>query len=221
MADHLEDDEQVEALKRWWDENGRSTIVAVVLAVGGTLGWQQYQGWTAAQTERASDLWEASQIQLQSENADDRAAGAELAETLKSEHAGSAYARYAALQLASNAVQADDLDTAEAELRWALSHGDEDSELGQLIQLRLARVLAARGSEDAALAILDAGSTAQTAGFAMARGDIHFAAGRHQEALEAYLEARDALLALGNPPGLLETKIASLEARLGSDEASS
>ena len=55
MADHLEDDEQVEALKRWWDENGRSTIVAVILAVGGTLGWQQYQDWDAQQPAAAAD----------------------------------------------------------------------------------------------------------------------------------------------------------------------
>ena len=59
MADHLEDDEQVEALKRWWDENGKSTMVAIALAVAGTVGWQQYQGWTVSQAERASEVWES------------------------------------------------------------------------------------------------------------------------------------------------------------------
>ena len=221
MADHLEDDEQVEALKRWWDENGRSTVVAVVLAVAGTLGWQQYQGWTAGQAEMAADAWMSIQAQLQSEDPAQVAEGRQLAESLKDAHSSTTYARFAAMQLAALNVAAGDFDGAEQELRWALGKEDPQSEMGQLIQLRLARVLAAKGDEATALQILGAGSTDYTAAYATARGDIHLAAGRQQEALDAYLEARAAMLALGNPPGLLDTKITSLESRLtGSGEAS-
>ena len=222
MADHLEDDEQVEALKRWWDENGKSTMVAVALAVAGTVGWQQYQGWTVSQAERASEVWESMQQVLATASPDAEQDARAMALLLKEDFGGSAYAQFAALRLAALDVAAGELDAAEAELRWALAKAGPQTELGQLIQLRLARVLAAQEKEDAALAILESGGNAYSAAYAMARGDIHMAAGRDQQALDAYLEARSALLALGNPPGILDIKINTLESRLAEgDEAAS
>jgi len=93
--------------------------------------------------------------------------------------------------------------------------------LGRLVQLRLARVLAARGDETAALAILEQGDGGYAVAYATARGDIHMAAGRDAEALDAYRSARDMTLALGNPAGLLEAKITSLESRVAAEETSS
>ena len=48
MADHMQDEADLEALKRWWDENGKGIVAAVVVAVLGTVGWQQYQGFTVS-----------------------------------------------------------------------------------------------------------------------------------------------------------------------------
>ena len=144
-----------------------------------------------------------------------------LAESLKDDFSGTVYARFAALQLAALAVEAGDLDVAESELRWALTKEGENSELGQLIQLRLARVLADQGDTTAALAILDSNKGAYPAAYATAKGDILVAEGRHAEALSAYREARAVLLALGNPPGILDTKITSLESRLAPAEEAS
>ena len=59
MADHMQDEADLEALKRWWDENGKGIVAAVVVAVLGTVGWQQYQGFTVSRTEAASDLYAA------------------------------------------------------------------------------------------------------------------------------------------------------------------
>lgn len=219
MADHLEDDEQVEALKRWWDENGKSTMAAVVLAVAGTVGWQQYQGWSVERAEQASDLWGTLETLLVEDSSRDVAEAREVAAILKADHESSIYARFAALRVAALDVEAGDPEAAEGELRWALGREGANSELGQLIQLRLARVLADRGDEASALAILDAGSEAYPVAYATARGDIHFSLGRDQQALEAYLEARAVLLALGNPPGILDTKITSLESRLANSES--
>jgi len=222
MADHLEDDEQVEALKRWWDENGKSTMVAIALAVAGTVGWQQYQGWTVSQAERASEMWESMQQVLTTGTPGAEQDARAMALTLKEDFGGSTYAQFAAMRLAALDVAAGELDAAEVELRWALAKAGPQTELGQLVQLRLARVLAAQEKEAAALAILESGGSAYPAAYAMARGDIHMAAGRDQQALDAYREARAALLALGNPPGILDIKIISLESRLAAgDEAAS
>jgi len=221
MADHLEDDEQVEALKRWWDENGRSTIVAVILAVGGTLGWQQYQGWDAQQTAAAADTWAQAEAALNADVPSLQAEGEWLAQNLIDTHSNTTYAQFAGMVLAKRAVEKGELSAAEQYLRDALAAGDSQSELGQLIQLRLARVLAATGEESAALAILNQSNGSLPAAYAIARGDLHLAAGRQREALNAYLEARAATLDLGSPPGLLEAKITSLESRLANEEQSS
>ncbi|MEX2327847.1 MAG: tetratricopeptide repeat protein, partial [Pseudomonadales bacterium] len=36
------DEEQIEAIKKWWDENGKSILIGIVLALGGVFG---YQAW--------------------------------------------------------------------------------------------------------------------------------------------------------------------------------
>jgi predicted negative regulator of RcsB-dependent stress response len=221
MADHLEDDEQLEALKRWWAENGRSTVAAVVLAVGGTLGWQQYQLWTDQQAANAADAWANAQALLASENGLQQEQGEAAAKAIISEFSDSTYALFAGLQLAKMAVDDGELTLAERYLRDALVISDPQSELGQLVQLRLARVMAANGDESGALAILSESGGAMPVAYATARGDIHLAAGRQQEALSAYMDARAASLELGNPPGLLDAKITSLSSRLSAQEQSS
>ena len=64
MADHLEDDEQVEALKRWWDENGKGDGCGS--SGGGGHGWlAAVPGLERAQAELASEAWSAIEAELQ------------------------------------------------------------------------------------------------------------------------------------------------------------
>ena len=212
MADHMQDEADLEALKRWWDENGKGIVAAVVVAVLGTVGWQQYQGFTVSQAEAASDLY-ATMLAIQLEDGD-AAQFTVLAEELKAEHSGSTYARFAAMLEARRAVDEGDLEGAEAALRWALTAGDTRSDIGQLIQLRLARVLADQGKETEALAILGQGSAAFPVAYAQAQGDIHLAAGRPEQALAAYRQGRDLATELGQYSVVLDNKVRTLETRL-------
>lgn len=212
MADHMQDEADLEALKRWWDENGKGIVAAVVVAVLGTVGWQQYQGFIVSQAEAASDLY-ATMLAIQLEDGD-AAQFTALAEELKAEHSGSTYARFAAMLEARRAVDEGDLEGAEAALRWALTAGDTRSDIGQLIQLRLARVLADQGKETEALAILGQGSAAFPVAYAQAQGDIHLAAGRPEQALAAYRQGRDLATELGQYSVVLDNKVRTLETRL-------
>lgn len=212
MADHMEDEADLEALKRWWDENGKGIVAAVVVAVLGTVGWQQYQGFSVSKTEAASDLY-ATMLAIQLEGGESETLVA-LSAQLKAEHSGSNYARFGAMLEARVAVEANDLDAAEFALRWALAAGDTRSDIGQLIQLRLARVIAAQGKEAEALAILSQGSEAYPVAYAQAQGDIHLAAGRDDEALVAYRQGRDLATELGQYSVVLDNKVRTLETRL-------
>ena len=217
MADHMQDEADLEALKRWWDENGKGLVAAVVVAVFGTVGWQQYQGFNASKAEAASDLY-ATMLAIQLEDGD-AAQFTVLAAELKAEHSGSTYARFATMLEARRAVDGGDLEGAEAALRWALTAGDTQSDIGQLIQLRLARVLADQGKETEALAILGQGSAAFPVAYAQAQGDIHLAAGRPEQALTAYRQGRDLATELGQYSVVLDNKVRTLETRLPVDAA--
>jgi predicted negative regulator of RcsB-dependent stress response len=186
------EEEQVEALRRWWQENGRSTIVAIILALGVGFGYQGWKNHVETSAEGASDLY---QRMLQAFSApavspEQQQLAVQLAEQLKTEYDDSTYAQFAALQLARVAVGANDLDTAQAELRWVLGKADKGSDVARLAQLRLARVLAASGEPEQALTILDQGGEGPyKASYAVARGDILLSMGRSGEASESYAAA--------------------------------
>ncbi|MDZ7782284.1 MAG: tetratricopeptide repeat protein [Halioglobus sp.] len=205
------DDEQVEALRRWWDENGRSTVAAIVIALGLAFGWQ---GWQTYQENRAIAASEHYQTMLRglSGGPASEQPVTELAQQLKSEYGGTTYARFAALHLAAMAVERGDLADARDQLRWVLGKAPRRSDVAQVAQLRLARVLAAQGDSEQALAILaEGGEEAYRAAYAMATGDVLLAAGRTEEARDAYINAQ-ALLGGGQ----LGVNLDSLQIKLQS-----
>jgi predicted negative regulator of RcsB-dependent stress response len=110
------------------------------------------------------------------------------------------------------AVNSGDLAGAEEELRWVLAMADGGSDLQRIAQLRLARVVAARGEPDSALAMLADPDPAYAASYAMARGDILLGAGRDGEALEAFERAAATLDAGAPLPQALRDKLEYLQA---------
>lgn len=198
MAEHLSEEEQLESLKRWWKENGLSTVIVVVLAVGGYFGWDLWKGHRQAQTEAAAivyqQMMEVSQVQPgQALEAEKREQAVALAEQLKSEHASSQYARYAAMLLARLAVEADDLEVAKSQLQWAKKGADDGLLL--IIKLRLARLEAASGNLDKAIDMLkgvDAG--AMGSAYAEAIGDFQVIKGDKAAAYTAYRDALQKLV---------------------------
>jgi predicted negative regulator of RcsB-dependent stress response len=196
------EEEQVEALRKWWQENSKSTIAAIVLALSASFGWQAWQKNSTAQTEMASSVY---QNMLEAVNnltgapagPGQAATVRHLAETLKTDYSGSTYAQFAALHLAKMAVAEEDLDAAEQQLRWVLSAGPV-AEIQQLTRLRLARVVAAKGDTSAALAMLDTeDSGTYAAAYAEVEGDVYMQLGQPDQARSAYERASLLLLSDG------------------------
>ena len=211
MADHLQEEEQLDAIRQWWQENRVSIIGAVVLALGGSFGWSQYQDYTAENAIAAADAYDAILIDREAgESADQLAA---LAQSIRDENGSLAFAEFASLQVAAAAAEEGDFDLAKAELEKVVAGVELDSTLGQLAQLRLAKVKAASGQEDEAIAILELGSDSFPVSYAQVLGDIHLAAGREAAALEAYQTAQTASLALGGQSGLIDLKVSGLSLR--------
>jgi predicted negative regulator of RcsB-dependent stress response len=204
VALNAAEEENIEALKRWWEEN-RSMLFVIVLSAavfGG--GWTYWQNFSGSNANAASDTYEEiiglvrveSGAEISSLNS---ARIVELAASLKSEHSNSVYARYAALFAAQQAVNSKDLESAERELQWIIDNSDGglfrrgNEGLVLTAKLRLGRVILARGEAERALALVT-GTDPQEfeAYFAELRGDIYLAMGQSGDARDSYLAAQQA-----------------------------
>lgn len=99
MSAHLTEEEQLEALKRWWADNGKSLIVAVVLGVGGFLGFNSWQDNRQASDEAASAQYEQiAELIAKGEALTDQesATVTHLASQLKENHSDTLYGIQAA-----------------------------------------------------------------------------------------------------------------------------
>lgn len=224
MESYRTEEEQVEALKRWWQENGRSTVIAIAVALSAAFGWQGWQRYQESQAVEASSLYGTLlEAAAQAEEGGDSDAFTEVARTLREQYPRSTYAQFAALHEARLAVSGGNSAEAERHLRWVLSRASVGSDVHQVAQLRLARVQADTGQLDQALALLEEGSGNYRAATAMARGDVLLQAGRESEALAAYREAETLLASY---PGQLEVetldaKLQHLSARSGDQQEAS
>jgi predicted negative regulator of RcsB-dependent stress response len=219
VEEYRTEEEQVEALRRWWNENGRSIVTAIVIALAAAFGWQAWQTHQEQTQEHASNTYQALLRALGAPgSATDSPLDGELVEQLKGEYSGTTYAQFAALHMAAKLVNEGKLQEAEAQLRWVLGKAAVGSDVAQIAQLRLARVLAAAGETDQALAILDDSDAGPyAASYAAAMGDVQFAAGNTSAARDAYIQAL-ALLGgadTGLTPASLQQKIQSLSVMTG------
>tara|TARA_B100000530_G_scaffold222956_1_gene143424 strand:+ start:354 stop:1022 length:669 start_codon:yes stop_codon:yes gene_type:complete len=212
------EEESIEAIKKWWDENGKQLLVAVIVVLGGYGGWSLWQNTELAASELASDLYEEIlEISLleagESPTEQERNDIIRIANELMESHSDSVYAQYGALFASQQHVIGNDLDAAEDALGWILENpqtsifGDEDQGLVLTVTLRLARIVLSRGDAERALGIVNnviPGSF--EAGYAELRGDIYYALGRNVDARESYVAAQQA----GSVSEVLQLKLSEL-----------
>ncbi|QTF93427.1 tetratricopeptide repeat protein [Halomonas sp. BM-2019] len=191
MAELRTEEEQLEALKRWWKQNGLSLIAGVALAAAGIIGWNAWQNYQENQATAASLRYQQL-INLSAGNELDEAGliqARELVGEITDNHGRTLYADLARLIDARLAVAQDDLPGARAALEALIDASGRDYVKG-LARLRLARLQVAEGDAEAALATLDTGvPEALAAQRAEVRGDAYHALGRESDAGEAWREA--------------------------------
>jgi len=210
MTDMRTEEEQVEAIKKWWEENGKQTVVALVVVVGGWFGYQGYQGQQQETSEAASAVYQEVLVLSASESEEDKGRRQVLLDQLQSDFASTVYANFAGLIKAKEAVEAGDLETAATELE-AVKASTSDEELQLLATVRLARVYVSQEKLDEALALVsveDAG--AFNAEYLETKGDALLAKGDKEAAREAYSKALDASLLIEAKNPVLKMKLDDL-----------
>lgn len=219
MAISAEEEESLEAIKRWWNDSGKQIAMGIALVAIVYFAWQF---WNRSQTNfsaEASALYDqltgiaavAPDATLAEE---DRLRAVELVQRIRTEYDGSVYALYAALYGAKLSVDSNDLESAKEHLEWLLANtrsgvfGTTDPTLVALAQLRLGRILLALGQGAQALTVISSAEPGALVGdFDELRGDIYLSQGQLNEALTAY----EAALASGNPSPVLQLKLNELQ----------
>ncbi|OOZ35635.1 YfgM family protein [Solemya velesiana gill symbiont] len=188
MDIHLSEEEQVEALKKWWKENGISVAAGVVIGLGGVFGWQYWNKHQDQVAEEASYQFEQLNTSV--------AAGLnepalKQAEVLIGSYQDSSYAIFAALDAAKVMLEQGNSAGAQGHLQWAMDNA-EDPSLKQTARLRLARVMLGNGDTDGAEGVLaQAPMDGYQGEVAELRGDIALAKGDQAGARAAYQQALD------------------------------
>ncbi|MDC1436812.1 tetratricopeptide repeat protein [Gammaproteobacteria bacterium] len=209
------DEEQIEALKDWWDENGTSVIVGIILVLAVLFGSRYWQSSQDSTAEIASDIYTQMTTGVQANvdlDIDDEELNSafNLHNELKTNFVNTVYSRYSALLMARLYVQRNELDNAASELQWVLDNPglgflkSIDDELALTTRARLARVVIAQGNAEAALQLLNEVESGAFAGvFAEIAGDAYVELGRLQEAIDAYQTA----LSIGTNAEVVELKL--------------
>jgi predicted negative regulator of RcsB-dependent stress response len=186
MAYDLEEQEQIETLKSWWNRYGNLVtwlLIAALAAFSGWSAWNYYQRNQAAQAGQLYDEIGRAVIAKDNERVMRGAAD------MRDKFARTAYAEMAALMAAKVAFDANDLNGAKAQLQWVVDNGRDD-EYRALARIRLAGVLLDEKAYEEGLKVLSADVPAAFAGaVADRRGDLLMAQNKIAEARTAYQEA--------------------------------
>lgn len=191
MAELRTEEEQLEAIKRWWKDNGTSLIAGVAIAAAGVFGWNAWQNHQDNRAEAASQRYQ-EMVSLTASDSDDEAVLAQaraLATEINDEYDGTLYAELAQLLDARLAVQQQDIEGATRALEQV---ADTSSRLyvQSLARLRLARLAIARDEPQEALSLLDQSIVDTLAAQRDdLRGDAHFALDQHEDARDAWQNA--------------------------------
>jgi predicted negative regulator of RcsB-dependent stress response len=202
-----QEQEQVDAFKSWWKDNGKWLLIALAVAASGfaaTHGWQLYK---EKKLDEASTLYAELDKQLASK---DPKRINDAGQAVIDKFGSTAYAPRAALQAAQVNIQNNDLVRAKSQLEWVIKHADETG-LQNVARLKLASLLLDEKNYADALKLLDEKHADSFVGlYADLKGDVLNAQGKADEARLSYQLAFNKTDAKSNYRKLIQMKLDAL-----------
>ena len=181
MERYETEEQQIEAIKQFWKDNGTAIIIGVVLGVGGLWSWRWYSNSQLEQKEMASVAYQQS-VEKFVETED----YAPL-QTFISENDASAYTDLAALIVAQQALEKDELSTAKEALS-KVAKGDDA--VADIAKIRLAKLhIQAEEYDQAVAQLAQVKATAFNDQVFELKGDALVAKGDFNGAEAAYSQA--------------------------------
>jgi predicted negative regulator of RcsB-dependent stress response len=179
----LQEQEQVDALKAWWKDNGKWLITLLVVAVVGFAGMQYWKKYQAGQAAEAATLY--GEVMKQVATNDPKRIN-DAVTALVDRFGSTAYAPRAQLLAVQVNLQARDVARAKSQLQWVIDHASE-SGLQDTARLKYASLLLDEKDYAGAMKLLDATHPEAFVGlYADLKGDVLNAQGKTEEARAAY-----------------------------------
>nr|WP_155449216.1 tetratricopeptide repeat protein [Allochromatium palmeri] len=181
------DEEKVEAIKKWWKDNGLSVIAGAAIGLGAIWGWRLWIGHQESTASQASLAFEQLMINAADQQAE---AVAKQVKRLEDDFGSTPYSALGELVAAKSLYEAGQAKDAMATFQKAIDTAP-DPAIARLAAVRLARLQFAENQLDAAAKTLDQYdvSPAFAGEFAAVRGDIAAARGDLEAARAAYQRA--------------------------------
>ncbi len=200
MERYETEEQQVEAIKSFWKENGTAILVGIGIGLAGLFGWQYYNESAITKKETQSLAFQSAVEGLDAEN------GVSAAETFVKDNADSAYAVLASLVAAQKAVEQSNFEAAKMHLSMAVSNSPSKA-IGDLARIRLARVENQLGDTAGALTTLDlVENDAYSDQVQEIKGDIYVAIKEFDKAKASY----EAVMAEQPQNRVVEMKLSNL-----------
>ncbi|HHF7347257.1 TPA: YfgM family protein [Legionella feeleii] len=186
MSVYMTEEEQLEAIKKWW--NKYSNVITVILSlvlltVAGFKYWNWHQSKISMQ---ASNAYEHLMVAFSNQ---DNKGVRSYANQLMNEYSDTVYADAARLALAKLFVTREKYEKARENLDY-VAKNSKMTALKQVARIRIARLFAAEKAYDKALAELTTiDDMAYMPVVNELKGDIYAATGKYQQAIVSYKEA--------------------------------
>lgn len=189
--DYETEEQQLEAMKKWWKENGNMVIFGIVLGVGAIFGWRFYVDYQQQHRQQASVLYETVLESVADQaNMDDQQV---KVNRLLGEFKDTPYAELSALMLAKEQLDKGEATQAIQQLDWVMKNARQPA-MQHIARIRLIRVLFASGQYDQALQLANIDYPESFAAiYEELKGDLHTRRGDLEQARAAY----DAAIAHG------------------------
>lgn len=205
----LQEQEQLDALKAFWNKQGNLITWTLVVALGGFGAWNGWTWWQRDQAAKAGALFDEIDRAAQNNDAE---RSLRVFTDLKDRFPRTAFTQQAGLLAAKVQVAKGQSDAAKASLTWVADNAIED-EVRSIARLRLAAVQADAKQFDDALKTLDAIKGEGFKGLvADRRGDVLMAMGKSPEAKAAWLQAYRSMGEKVDYRRLIEAKLTAVGA---------
>lgn len=186
MSVYMTEEEQLEAIKKWWSKYNNLITIAlsvILIVFAGFKYWNWHQDKINTQ---ASNAYE--RLMLAFSNQDNQSVQAYASQLINS-YGKTVYADAARLTLAKLFVTDDNYQKAKENLDYVANYS-KMLPLKQVAKIRMARLFAAEKAYDKALAQLaKVDDSAYMPVINELKGDIYTATGQYQQAIASYKEA--------------------------------
>lgn len=201
------EEEQIEQIKRFWRDYGRSIMFGLLACIAIVFGWRYWQNAKQTQALNASAAFEQLLSTAVNEPKTDLTT---QANNIIQHYASTPYAALASLVLAKQEIEHKDYITAKKHLQWAMNNA-KAAPVKQIARIRAARLSIAQNKPQLAIELLQKLTDATFSPYvANVRGDALLAMGKKDLARDAFQVALNSLPQQSNIRPLIQMKLDDL-----------